>query len=264
VFDSRLYAVIDGELLESTISESGLSDPTPLGALAVEPESLVVASLEPAKPRACGRDADGLLCGSIAAELPYTVDRWTSAFAHTGPVTPSDRSLTAFGSEICGLSEDGLICAPRGPTFVPAVRSRWPRPDTTLWVGDLDGDHQADWCAATAAGAACGRDADRILTSVGVPWSYTWLGIAEPPPSHAAIGALHDIDGDGRDDLCAVEGREILCARSQGHGFGPRLSVGTLPPGGAATGLWFHLDRACVDDGATLACVVLPRPPAPI
>lgn len=261
VFGSQLYAVVNGELLESTISALGLSAPTTRGILTVEPESLVVASLEPGTLRACGRDADGLVCGSIARGEPYTVERWTSAFARTGPVTPSDRSLSAFGSEICGLTDDGLICAPRGPTFVPAIHSRWPRPDATLWVGDLDADQRADWCAATPSGAACGRDADRILTSDGVPWSYASRGVVDPAPGAAAIGALHDIDGDGRDDLCAVEGREILCARSQAHGFGPRVPVGTLPPGGAPTGLWFHLDRACVDDGATLACVVLPRLP---
>lgn len=264
VFNSQLYAVVNGELLESTMTELGLSAPTTRGALAVEPESLVVASLELGKFRACGRDADGILCGSIHDDKPYTVERWTPAFARTGPATPSDRSLAAFGSEICGLTDDGLICAPRGPTFVPAVRSRWPRVDTTLWIGDLDGDRNADWCAATPTGAACGRDADRILTTDGVPWSYTSLGVVDPPPAANAIGALHDIDGDGRSDLCSVEGREILCARSQGHGFGPRVSVGTLPPGGAPTGLWFHFDRACVDDGATLACVVMPRPPTPI
>lgn len=259
VVDSRLLAVVNGELVESAISEVGLSAPTTLGALTVEPESLVVGSLEPGKVQACGRDVDGIVCASIDGGGPYTVERWTAAFARSGPVTPSDRSLAAFGSEICGLTDDGLICAPRGPTFVPAVRSRWPRADTTLWIGDLDGDHSADWCAATSTGVACGRDADRTLTSDGVPWSYASLGAVDPPPGHAAIGALHDIDGDGRDDLCAVEGRRLLCARSQAHGFGPRITVGTLPPGGAPTGLWFHGERACVDDGATLACVVLPR-----
>lgn len=267
VFNSYLYTVVGGELLEAAITETGLAAPTTLGALPVEPESLVVASLEPGTFRACGRDADGILCGSIYAsysQAPYTVERWTSAFARTGPATPADRSLSAFGTEICGLTDDGLICAPRGPTFVPAVRTRWTRPDTTLWIGDLDDDRGMDWCAATSAGVSCGRDGDRMLTTDGAPWSYSFAGTREPAPRSTAIGALHDIDGDRRQDLCTVEGRTIVCARSQGHGFGPRTVVATLPPGGEATALWFHFDRACVDDGSTLACVVVPPPPFPI
>jgi len=262
VLGDRLHTVIDGQLVEATLSDAGLSAAVTLGPLAVEPESLVVASLEAGTLRACGRDDDGILCGSLlaSASQPYTLDRWSPAFARTGPVTPSDRSLAAVGAEICGLTEDGVICAPRGPTFVPAIRSRWPRADTTLWVGDLDGDRQADWCAATASGLACGRDADRALTDDGVPWSFALAGAVDPAPDNTSIGAVHDIDGDDRADLCTVEDRAIVCARSQGHGFGPRVTIGTLPPGGPATGLWFARDRACVDDGTTLACVALPRP----
>ena len=267
VYDDYLYAVVNGELFEARVSDQGLTAPTIVGTFPIEPESLVVANLEQGRIRACGRDADGILCGSISGgsiPVPFTLERWTSAFARTGPVTPSDRSLAAVGPEICGLSDDGVICAPRGATFAPAVRSRWPRRDATLWVGDLDGDRQADWCAAAAGGVACGRDVDRVLTSDGVPWSFSLAGAVEPPPPDAAIGALHDIDGDDRDDLCTVVDREIVCARSQGHGFGPRVPIGRLPPGGPATDLWFSFDRACVDDGTTLACVDLPRPPTPI
>ena len=267
IFNNQLYTVINGDLVESVITETGLSAPVTIGALAVEPESLVVASLESGKLRACGRDADGILCGSIYASytsLPYTLDRWSPAFARTGPVTPGDRSLAAVGAEVCGLTDEGVICAPRGPTFQTAVRSRWPRPDTTLWVGDLDGDRQADWCAATAGGVACGRDADRALTDDGVPWSFALGGAADPAPASSSVGALYDIDGDDRADLCTIDDRQIMCARSQGHGFGPRVSIGTLPPGGTATGLWFYPDHACVDDGTALACVVLPQPPTPI
>jgi len=267
VFNNYLYTIVNGELLEAPITETGLAAPTTLGALAVEPESLVVASLGPGTFRACGRDADGILCGSIYAsytEDPYTVERWTSAFARTGPVTPADRSLAAFGNEICGLTDDGLVCAPRGPTFIPAVRTRWTRPDTTLWIGDLDDDRKMDWCAATATGVSCGRDWDRVLTTDGAPWSYALGGTSEPAPRSAAVGAFHDLDGDGQQDLCTVENRAIICARSQGHGFGPRTVIATLPPGGEATALWFHFQSACVDDGTTLACVTVPPAPVPI
>jgi len=267
VHDSYLYTVVNGELLEAMVSDQGLTAPRIVGAFPIEPESLVVGNLEQGRILACGRDVDGILCGSIFGgylPVPFTLERWTPAFARTGPVTPSDRSLAAFGREICGLSDDGVICAPRGATFTPAVRSRWPRRDATLWIGDLDGDGQADWCAAAASGVACGRDVDRVLTSDGVPWSFSLAGAVEPPPADAAIGALHDIDGDDRADLCTVDDRTIVCARSQGHGFGPRVVIGRLPPGGPATGLWFTSDRACVDDGTTLACVDLPRPPTPI
>src|SRR5262249_26646443 len=127
---------------------------------------------------------------------------------------------------------------------------------------DLDGDHRADWCVATTNGAACGLEAQSSITTDGAPWSFAFGGTAEPAPPNAALGALADIDHDGRADLCTVRNRAIVCARSQGNGSGPATVLATLPPGPAPVALWLgDIDGdgsadACVDEGATITCVL--------
>ncbi|MDB4962338.1 MAG: Rhs family protein [Myxococcales bacterium] len=254
----RLFTVVNGELLEAPGTTLGFAAPVVRGAFPVEPESLIVGLIEAGAVLACGRSPTGILCGAVSTPEPFTFERWSPAFARSGPATASDRSLGAFGDTICGLSDEGAICTPRGSSLVSTVRSPWPEPDQPLWMANLDADPEIDWCAATPTGLACGRASDHALTTDGVPWSFSREGAVEPVPTNASLTALRDIDGDHRADLCTVEGREILCARSQGHGFGPRFSIGTLPAGAPATGLWFHLGRACVDDGATLTCIPLP------
>ena len=130
-----------------------------------------------------------------------------------------------------------------------------------MWSADLDGDRRTDWCVALPGGPACGLDRDRDLTTDGAPWTFSQFGVAEAAPAATAVGALADIDGDDRADLCTVRDRAIVCARSQGHGFGPATTFATLRPGGTLTALWLgdldgngRLD-ACVEDGTTVTCV---------
>ncbi|MCW5806714.1 MAG: VCBS repeat-containing protein, partial [Deltaproteobacteria bacterium] len=144
------------------------------------------------------------------------------------------------------------------------VLSPWPARDAVLWPGDLDGDHRADWCVETPAGAACGLDRHRTtLTSDGVPWSYSFAGVVEPAPADTNLGALADVDGDGRADLCTVRDRRILCARSQLFGFGPSVPLAALPAGPSPVALWLgDLDGngiadACVDDTTQIRCVLV-------
>ncbi len=245
----------------------GFAPTTVIHALAVEPESLVIGDVDgDGSPDACGRDASGLLCATAAAG--FVPERWTPAFAHAGPADATDRSLTAVDSdgngtaEICGLAVDGVVCAGHDLVSLPVVRSTWPARTTTLWAGDLDGDRHADWCAGTQAdGTACGLDSLRLLTTDGVPWSWSQTGVIEPAPESTAIGALGDIDGDGRADLCMAWNRRIACARSQSFAFGPSLTLAELPPGPPLAVLWLgDLDGdgtadACVEDAATITCV---------
>src|SRR5690606_20548661 len=98
---------------------------------------------------------------------------------------------------------------------------------------------------ATPTGPACGRDYNRWLTSAGVPWGYAFGGVVEPAPTSTALGVLHDVDGDGRADLCQLRDGTVWCARSQRVGFGPQVALGAFPQP-SPTGLWFVADRACV------------------
>jgi hypothetical protein len=100
-----------------------------------------------------------------------------------------------------------------------------------------------------------------MLTTDGVPWSYSFMGAVDPAPVDANLGALADIDGDGRADLCSVRDRKVLCARSLFHGFGPAVVIAALPAGPSPAALWLgDLDGdgiadACVDDTTQIRCV---------
>jgi hypothetical protein len=163
-------------------------------------------------------------------------------------------------AEICGLTANGVACANHNPLAGAELRSPWPAAGSALWPADLDGDRAADWCVATATGAACGLDLHRMITTDGVPWSFSQDGVVEHAPPDTATGALADVDRDGRADLCSLRGRQIVCARSQGYRFGPAATLATLPEGAAPTALWLgDLDGdgtadACVEDG-TIRCV---------
>ncbi|CAN5920819.1 hypothetical protein BH11MYX3_BH11MYX3_36400 [soil metagenome] len=240
--------------------------PLTIAPLGVEPESLVLGDVDGDHVAdACGRDAEGLRCALSSGA--FAAQAWSPAFARSGPADASDRSLSAADAngdgvaELCGLSEQGVVCVPRGISAITLVRSRWPAADASLWSGDLDGDGRADWCVSRPTGPACGLDRDRDLTTDGSPWSFALRGTQDPAPASSALGALADIDADGRADLCTIRDRSIVCARSQGHGFGPQLTFATLPPGGPLTALWLGdldgdgIPDACVEDGLDIICV---------
>lgn len=235
--------------------------------LAIEPESLTFGDVDgDGLTDACGRDAGGLVCATAATG--YRPVRWSTALAATGPATATDRSLAiAPGGKICGLDEAGVVCVSQGEAPID-VRSTWPDPHAALWIADLDGDHQPDWCAATADGPACSLATDRELTTAGVPWGYAFGGRVQASMTDGAVPdtattVFTDIDGDGRDDLCTAQAGVIACARSLGRGFGPRTPIAELPAGMIPTALWAemawparagHAPRICAADATTIAC----------
>lgn len=238
---------------------------SPTAPLAIEPESLVLGDVDgDGATDACGRDAGGLLCATAASG--YQAARWATVLGASGPATPTDRSLAIVpGGQICGLAAAGVVCVARGATAITDIRSTWPDRGAALWLADLDGDRAADWCAATPAGPACSLARHRALTTDGLPWGYAAGGRIEDSASDGALpdtatAAFTDIDGDGRDDLCTVQGDAIACAPSLGQRFGPRTAVARLPVGMIPTGLWAEPavpgqpPRLCAGDPATIAC----------
>lgn len=236
----------------------------PAAPLVVEPESLALGDVDgDGRLDACGRAADGVRCATSADGFAAT--RWTAAFARTGGPDATDRTLAIADldgdgrGELCAITTTGLVCAARAGS--PAVRSPWATTATALWTGDLDGDRRDDWCASRDGQLACALERHRAITSEPTPWSYAQGGAIEPSPTEVARGALADIDGDGRADLCSVEGARIVCARSHGFGLGPRFTLAALPRA-TGPGLWLgDLDGdgdvdACVEDGAQITCVV--------
>jgi len=236
--------------------------------LVIEPESLALGDVDgDAQTDACGRDADGILCATAASG--YRAARWSYALGGAGPTsataTATARSLTiAPDGKICGLDDAGVICIGKDATS-GTVRSTWPDRRAALWFADLDGDHQADWCTATPAGPACSLASETALSSDGVAWGYTLRGMVEAGMADGAIpdtatAVFTDVDGDGRDDLCMARDGVIVCARSTGHGFGPRSAVARLPAGMVPTSVWAEPARGgrepkvCAADATTIAC----------
>ncbi len=242
---------------------------SPDAPLAIEPESLVLGDVDgDGLTDACGSNAGGLVCATAAGH--YRAAPWATALPSTGTANPTDRSLAIVrGGQgdgmICGLGDAGVVCVGQGATAITDVRSTWPDRSAPLWFADLDGDQQIDWCSATPAGPACSLAAHRELTTSGVPWGFATAGLVEGSSlagavPDAATAVFTDIDGDGRDDLCTLQGEVIACARSTGRGFAPRSAVARLPAGMVATALWAEPaelgqpPRLCAADAQTIAC----------
>jgi hypothetical protein len=210
-----------------------------------------------------------VLCATAAAG--FAAQRWSPAFNDAVARAGTSASLAALDAnadgpaEVCGVDVSGVVCAPHGLPLQQIVRSRWPEPTATVWLADLDGDHQADWCAATELGPACAVEADRALTTDGAPWGYAEAGVVDVAPATTVTVGLADVDGDGRADLCSAREDRVVCARSQGHGFGPHVTtLAILPNQSVPSALWLgDLDGdgradACADTGTAIACAVEP------
>jgi len=233
--------------------------------LAIEPESLTLGDIDgDGLTDACGRDAGGILCATAASG--YQPVRWDTVLGSSGPASPTDRSLAIMpNGKICGLEDLGVVCVAPGARAITEVRSTWPDRQAALWIADLDGNHRPDWCAATPDGPACSLAVDRRLTTDGIPWGYASGALVEAsasdgPLPDTATAAFTDIDGDGRDDLCTAQDGVITCARSLGHGFGPRTPIARLPDGMIPTSVWAEpasagrAPRICAADATTIAC----------
>ncbi|MGE5182419.1 MAG: FG-GAP-like repeat-containing protein [Acidobacteriota bacterium] len=197
--------------------------------LAIVPRSLAIGDVDgDGRDDACGiaSDGSGIACATAAAG--FAAMAWSSELGSAESVagTPESFAIAHEGHAalLCGLSTQGLLCVVSATSFNPLKLSTWPAPDAVVWPGELDGDGHVDWCSASASGAACALAADSIVTTDGAPWSFAYLGVFDPAPT-ADTGGLADIDGDGRADLCDVDGDGVHCARNQGRGFGPRALV---------------------------------------
>ncbi len=202
-------------------------------------------------PGFCGRGHAGVRCwfynGSRAAPAtpsPIATTYSDAQFWNVYPYSESIRYVDMNGDgvdEVCGRGTAGVYCTyynriwntfePTqlvGPDFSDdAIRVRavtLTRP-TLTWL-DLDGDGRDDLCLANDSGLRCARSAwvwpgVNRLTMVA---AGTQFGSSNPSGHTWFDRWLHaaDLDGDGRDDLCAMRAgiipgpTPVYCARSSG------------------------------------------------
>lgn len=184
----------------------------------------------------CVRADEGVRCALGGEAGP--IGTWISTLAASDSPFPADQALTLRWGDVngdrrddacirtstdyrCYVSEgSGLapIALPGAPAWSDALGFTRPSQYGTVRMLDLDGDGRQDLCARDADGILCVRStgSDFEAPFRGPNWSddYGW-----DDPANAATIRTGDIDGDGRDDICARANAGVLCAHSNGTGF---------------------------------------------
>jgi peptidoglycan/xylan/chitin deacetylase (PgdA/CDA1 family) len=151
---------------------------------------------------------------------------WTSSgtamrFADVDGDGRGDVCVDRAGTIACQRSETettGLTGAPRATFAKREIAVRPPIGMRAFDLADVDGDRRADLCVVTDDAIDCAR-------ATGTGWSAfeRWSRDLAPATghTHATSFRLADIDGDGRADACARAAAGLVCAKSNGHAFGP-------------------------------------------
>ena len=158
----------------------------------------------------------------------------------------NDASGNNYGAGVRSTANHLAIFAKRSGTpgscplainpIEPAEAERdFPPMPGTLGSSDIDGDGMADVCLRSPTGFSC-----TLGASAASSFAATVLGPALTDSSgwadlsNALSMAMGDLDGDGRDDLCARANAGVRCWRSLGTGFASPAIVG--PPFSDASG----------------------------
>ncbi|MBN8614186.1 MAG: VCBS repeat-containing protein, partial [Deltaproteobacteria bacterium] len=175
--------------------------------------------------RACGSDVGTCRIG----EQTCSAGDWGSC---VGEVAPVEETCDRRDDDCDGASDEDRVCDHEDAALALLVLS----PASS----DVDGDGDADACLRTVDGFEC-------LTSARFGFEGTVRGPRMATESgwdeRAAYTSIRmgDVDGDGRDDVCAREGDRFRCWRATGQGFdvvGASLPTGAPSPSARTTETW--------------------------
>ena len=185
----------------------------------------------------CGRAAAGIVCdlsNGAGFGNEITGPAWSDAAGWSKPEymeTIRFADVNGDGKvDVCGRAAAGMLCEIsdgngfpteiKGPDWSDAQGWAAIQYWSTIQTADVNGDGKADLCARGAAGIVCGvSDGQSFSTQItGLPdWSSA--GGWDDAQYDSTIG-FADIDGDGKDDVCARGWAGLQCALSTGSGFG--------------------------------------------
>ncbi len=132
-------------------------------------------------------------------------------------------------ADVCGRGGLGFWChLSKGDAFGPAGTPAGYgdkagfgelRYAATIRMGDVDGDGRADVCARGPEGIECHLSTGHAFGgAIGGPDFKDESGWKAP--KHALTFQLADLDGDGKDEICARGVAGLKCARFDGTAFG--------------------------------------------
>jgi len=136
-------------------------------------------------------------------------------------------------ADVCGRGAGGILCA-RSLTSVFGTTTVW-QPhfsDAAGWNGaaayystirfpDVNGDGRADVCGRAAGGVKCGLGTGSSFGDLAT-WQSHFSDAAnwDSSPAYYSTIRFPDLNGDGRADVCGRGAGGIVCALSNGAGFG--------------------------------------------
>jgi GH25 family lysozyme M1 (1,4-beta-N-acetylmuramidase) len=192
------------------------------------------------KADACGRSSDGIHCalstgngfGPDIAGPAWSDGAGFGAAAYASTIQFPD--IDGDGkADVCARTAAGISCALSngsgfgpvfaGPAWSDAAGWNVPAEYATIVFLDLDGDGKADVCGRSPAGMLCALSTG---DGFGAPFAGpAWTDASgwNQPHYFGTIGA-GDVNGDGKDDLCARSATGLMCALSTGSDFGTAIT----------------------------------------
>lgn len=118
----------------------------------------------------------------------------------------------------CRIAADDFVADIVGPQWSDELGWDDPANWSTLRTGDIDGDGRADLCARADDGVTCRTSVTGVLAdTIDGPPLDDASGFADP--SRWSTLRMADVDGDDRDDLCALTDAGFACWRADADGF---------------------------------------------
>jgi MYXO-CTERM domain-containing protein len=193
----------------------------------------------------CARTAAGIQCwpsagatafGEAVVGPEFSDEGGWSAPGYYSTIQLAD--VDGDGSEdICARAYSSFSCwRSLGDAFGERVHGpTWGNPEGwdaparygSIRMGDIDGDGRADVCGRGADGVECylSDGTAHTVRVDGPAWADS--GGWNRPKFYSTI-RLVDVNGDGRDDICARTSRDMRCHLSTGTGFGDAIIVDTM------------------------------------